>query len=548
MSKSILPLVRRLSIESKYSGLVRFEPNWAQQEFFETIDRQRANNKPVRIVTLKARQLGISTASEAAMFCAAITQEGSHGLVIAHETDISDHLMGMTRLFYDTFPYRSLYTARYLSRREIAFKETGSSLRIATAANMKVARGRTIQNAHLSETAFWDHPETIMLGLRQAIPQHKDTMILLESTANGVGNWFYDTWQAAVDNEIEFEPLFFPWWKEPTYTASFIGLPTSMIAMTGEERAMKRMGIDDDHLAWRRWAITNLADGNEESFSQEYPHTAESAFLASGTMVFPHEKLLGCYAHEEGARGMLQRDSDRVKFVPDRLGPLRVFRKPSAIRDHGKYFVAGDPTSTMHGDGSCAQVINRRTYEQVAVWHGRIDPVTFATVLADIGKWYNDAEIVTESTGPGYATIGALVANGYPNIWRSQVADKAPGKPAEMLGWSTNVKRKEWAVGYLLKLVIDGSLVIHDRRTYDEMRNYVSLPEGGYGPAEDRKGGYDDTVMALAIGCICNATTGPLMPYEGDDPTRHLRELMQEGGVMAPDARPGWESWGEESA
>ncbi len=537
---SILPLVSRLSIQSKNSGLVRFKPNWAQREFFETIDTQRASGRPVRIVVLKARQLGLSTASEAAMFCSAMTQPQSHGLVIAHETDISDHLMQMTRLYFDTFPYRSLFTPRYMSRREILWAETGSSIRIATAANMKSARGRTIHNLHASEVAFWDHPETIMLGLRQTIPNHRDTMMILESTANGVGNWFYDTWQAAVDNEIEFTPLFFPWWKHPEYTASFTGLPIKLIALDGEERALKAMGIDDDHLAWRRWAINNLADGNVESFSQEYPHTPESAFLASGSMVFPHEKLLGCFAQEEGVRGMLRRDSDKVLFVPDRLGPLRVFRKPSEVRDHGKYFVAGDPTYTMRGDGSAAQVINRRTYEQVAVWHGRTDPVSFATVLADLGTWYHEAELVTESTGPGYATIGALVEKGYPNMWRTQLADKSPGQASDVMGWATNVKRKEWAVGFLLKLVVDGSLVIHDRRTYDEMRNYVSLPEGGYGPA-DGTNGYDDTVMALAIACIANSTSGPLMPYEGDTPARHLRDMLEQ--AEAAEARPAWESW-----
>lgn len=524
--------MKRLSIRTKDLSIARVSPNWAQQEFLDTIERQSREGVPQRVIVLKARQLGMSTITGAVLFARSFVYPQSHSLVVAHENDASEYLFGMTHLFWETFPYKELYRPRYVSRREMSWYETGSSIRIATARNARAGRGRTIHALHGSEVAFWDQPEELMLGMRQTIPNKPGTLIVLESTANGVGNWFYDQWQAAVAGETEYVPLFFPWWKHPEYTASYCGLDARVREYDSEELLLKRLGCDDDHLGWRRWAIRNLADNNEERFHQEYPATPDEAFLATGTNVFPVQSLKKCYEPLPGIRGFLVRDGSRVKFQADRAGSMTMYRQPSADRDWGRYFVGGDPTHVTMGDNACAQVINRRTYEQVAVWHGKIDPMGFAEELAKLGKFYNDATLATEVTGPGYATIGRLVELDYPHLWRGRWADKNPGRIAESMGWSSSMKSKEWAIGWLLKLVVDQDLILHDRRTYEEMNNYITLPNGGYGNA----GGanyHDDTVMALAISCLCSSTEGPVVAYSG-----------QQGGNDFREPIPAWEQWG----
>jgi hypothetical protein len=266
---------------------------------------------------------------------------------------------------------------------------------------------------------------------------------------------------------------------------------------------------------------------------QEYPATPEEAFIASGTNVFPVETLKRCYEPKAGIKGFLRREGNRIEFLADRSGSLTIYRKPSSDLSWGKYFVGGDPTHTTMGDNACAQVINRRTYEQVATWNGKIDPMTFAEELAKLGAYYNHATISTEIEGPGYATIGRLVEIDYPHIWRNRWADKTPGKLSETMGWSTTFKRKEWAIGWLIKLIADLDITIHDAKTYDEMRNYITLPAGGYGPADNS--GYDDCVMALAIACICASTEGPLMGYDGPATST---------GESSLPVQPAWEEWG----
>lgn len=502
-------MVEKLSIRTKDVRIEPFKLNWAQKEVIQTVNDQFNAGKPVRIIVLKARQLGISTVTEALLFWWGFVYHHSYGLVLAHENEASEYLLSMTRLYWDTFPFSDLYTPKYVSRRELSWQETGSSLRIATAANTSAGRGRTINALHGSEVAFWDHPEELMLGMRQTVPNRHGSLIVLESTANGVGNYFYDAWDAAVAGESEFAPLFFPWWKHPEYCASATGLKVEVLSKLNEdERILKRLGADDDHLIWRRWAVRNLAGNDENLFMQEYPATPEEAFIATGTNVFPLEKLKKAYEPAAGLRGFLVREGAEVQFVPDSSGPLTVYKTPAKDSAWGRYFIGADPTHTTMGDNACAQVINSVTYEQVAMWHGKIDPMSFAEELAKLGTYYNSATISTEIEGPGYATIGRLVELDYPHIWHNRWADRAPGKLGETMGWSTTWKRKEWAIGWLIKLLADEDITLHNGTTFDEMRTYVTLDAGGYGPAND-KDGHDDCVMALAIACICNSTEGP---------------------------------------
>ena len=532
------PLIEKLSIRTKQQTVERFQPNWAQQQTLEVINDMYSRGVPVRVIVLKARQLGISTLAEALMFAWVMMHEQTYGLVIAHEIDASEYLLNMTKLYWETYPFKDLYTTKYVSRKELAWEETGSSIRIATAKNMRAGRSRTINAMHGSEIAFWDRPDEMMLGLRQTIPNQAKSMILLESTANGVGNWFYDTWQNAVSGDNDYRPLFFPWWEHHEYTAAASNLTRESVTNLDEdERILHRMGVDDDHLAWRRWAIRNLADSNIERFMQEYPSTPEEAFIASGTNVFPIQNLKMVYEPKAGVKGFLTRRGNYVEFTPDRSGSLTIYRKPSSDLSWGKYFIGADPTHTTMGDNACAQVINRRTYEQVAVWNGKIDPMTFAEELAKLGAYYNHATISTEVEGPGYATIGRLIEIDYPYIWRNRWADKTPGKISETMGWSTTWKRKEWAIGWLIKLIADRDMTIHDPQTYDEMRTYVPLPNGGYGPADGSGRSHDDCVMAMAIAGICASTEGPVHGYEGPMGSEEPHDALP--------ISPAWEEWNE---
>jgi hypothetical protein len=216
-------------------------------------------------------------------------------------------------------------------------------------------------------------------------------------------------------------------------------------------------------------------------------------------------------------------DGTHPRFVPEATGPLTIFKRPVSDDRTDRYFVGADPSMTISGDPACIQVINRSTMEQVAVWHGRIDPINFAKEMMLIGRYYNDAMLCPEVEGGGQATIACILTSGYPNIWQHRWADKAPGKVSISYGWATNWQRKQWCIGKLKSLIADGSVSVHDSKTYKQLRNYVVLPNGDMGNADRTI--HDDAVMAMAICVTASMTEGP---YIQDQPTDDIFDMFND--------------------
>src|SRR5260370_27213494 len=156
-------------------------------------------------------------------------------------------------------------------------------------------------------------------------------------------------------------------------------------------------------------------------------------------------------------------------------------------------------------------VITRSTMEQVAVWHGRIDPVSFAGEMIKLGYWYHRAMLCPEVSGGGQATIAAIIERDYPSIWQHRWADKSMSKVSQSLGWESSWKRKDWAIGRCCYLVGERAILIHDEMTFNQMRSFVTHKSGYQGSADTRV--HDDAVMALCIALTASGTEGP---YRGD--------------------------------
>lgn len=522
MPLRLRPLLRELTIQTKGLTTERFPIDgdfaWAQREFIDAIEAQYNAGKPVRLIVLKARQLGISTATEAVLFNWAFIHPGTNGLVIAHENEASAGLFEKTKTYWDTWPLKPYYTLKYATRRELSWVETRSHLKVATAKNVASGRGSTLHAVHASECAFYSDPDALMAGLNQTIPNKHGTIVILESTANGVGNWFHKTWQAAEHGESEYIPIFFPWWKHPEYA-----MPTPLTVkseLDAEERELLRIGASYENIAWRRWAITNRASGDLDYFMQEYPATAEEAFITTGRPIFAYSRLRECFAKEKGFRGVLHDlQNGHVKFVAEPSGNLVIFKAPRAgDTRQDRYFVSGDPSLVIEGDPACIQVINRKTFEQVAVWHGRCDPMTFADEMIRVGKFYNHATLCPEVEGGGQAAIATIINRGYPSIWMHRSPDRV-ARGFNAYGWSTNWQRKSWMIGVLNRMIVDRSLRVHDQITYDQLRDYVVRPNGEWGNSDPDV--HDDSVSALAIAVTASRADGPFIDEEDQRTTFH---------------------------
>jgi len=584
----LMPWLMELKILTKDLRLVPLSEvvNYAQLDFIGRCQRQLDTQGRIRICVLKARQLGISTIIEGIIFIFSMLQNDTNSLVISHEGKSAQGILKMTKRYWRTFIFKKFHDEEYAGRTQLSWADTRSNIEIATAKNVDAGRSSTIQCLHASEVGFWDDPETLMTGLRQAMPTFGTTALFLESTANGVGNWFHQVCTKARKGQSEFEFAFYPWHEHPEYTAAYLPPEDSgkyaLVDLDKEEQTLrKRFNLDDGRLIWRRYAIENLCQGDVSKFHQEYPSDPDEAFVSTGRNVFPLPSIVE-HAHlEHGRRGKLVRHKGRIEFFEDRDGWLTVYRPPSPDKEWGVYLIGADPTHTVAGDNACGQVINRRTLEQVAVYRRKTDPISFGKDMELVGLWYNEALIAPEKEGPGYATVGALVASNYPYVYQTQNVAKAPGHPGDTFGWSTNVATKHLAVSHLLRAIkdplasvagIEYGLVVHDEETAAEMRDYITTEDGkGYCNGDGSQ--FDDGVMALAIAITVHHIEPPVPAYVGRDPRQLPANVANRpvatdgsgpamrGGAAAPlhepererqpssdeepDKQAPWETWGQ---
>jgi hypothetical protein len=164
--------------------------------------------------------------------------------------------------------------------KELIFGAIDAGYKLATAGTDDVGRGNTSQLIHGSEFAFWRNPQKHLAGLGNTVADMDGTEIILESTANGVGNAFHLMWQDAEAGRGEYIAIFVPWFWQDEYRAQ----PSLDLELTDEERALQgAYGLDLWQLQWRRNKIISYGEGFEWLFKQEYPCCAAEAFQTSTT-------------------------------------------------------------------------------------------------------------------------------------------------------------------------------------------------------------------------------------------------------------------------
>ena len=264
-----------LKLRPKTGALVPFRFNAAQLKLHEAIEKQKAETGRVRVVCLKARQLGISTYIAARLFHRTITSPGLRTIIIGHERRTSSNLFQIVKRFYDNLPDDLKPAVGTSNAEELMFDRLDSGYIVSVATNEGSGRSATAQLLHASETAFWPDLEMQMASLMQTVPDIDGTEIILESTACGY-NAFHSQWRKAESGEGEFLPVFLPWTIDPDYRR-----PVSAdFFMDADEEALAELhGLDPEQINWRRSKIGQL--GSWQWFQQEYPLTASEAFISS---------------------------------------------------------------------------------------------------------------------------------------------------------------------------------------------------------------------------------------------------------------------------
>ena len=477
-------------IRDKNGNLVSLKFNYPQLEFYEKL-KESYGNRPSRFIVLKARQLGVSTFTEAFITFMTMFNPNTNSVIMAHLAESASSIFNMTRLFVNELPDAMRPQQKYSNAKEIVFDgDNGlkSSIRVMVASD--ATRGSTYKFAHLSEVAFWEHPEEALLALNQAVPMTDDSLIVMESTANGF-NYFYNLWQDAVNGRNDYTPLFFPWYVDPAYSRPYDGF-----SLTQYENDIKnRFNLTLDQLQWRRWCIANNCGGDEIKFRQEYPITPEEAFITSGTSIFNTELIL---EHMKSLpdpikRGYFNYDYDglhitNIQWRDDPLGYIKIYKDRTSANT-----VIGGDTAGEGSDFFVGQVLDSDGY-LCATLHHQFDEDLYVKQIYCLGAYYHSL-IAIESNFGTYPNR-ELQRLRYPTLYVRETFDSIQYDVQEKYGFKTTALTRPQIISELVEIVREHIEKINDRETLQEMLSFVRNKRGR---AEASEGTHDDLVMGLAI-------------------------------------------------
>ena len=491
-----------LKIKTKSGTVVPFRLNDAQRKLYAVAKRQQDAGKPVRLIILKARQLGFSTLTEGLIFHACATRRNTNALIVAHREDATANLFRMSKLFYDELPAPVKPMLRASNAQELVFENPSklrserearpglrSRIRCATAGGRGIGRSDTLQCVHLSEYAFWpdgaDGKASTLAGILQAVPSLPGTMVVIESTANGFED-FKERWDAAVAGENDFEPVFFAWFENPDYSMPVV--PGT--EWTPEERDLRdAYRLTDGQLQWRRWCIANNCGGSLDMFRQEYPASPGEAFLHSGTGVFDNEQIVLRLERLPSPAG--RGEFTDGEWTESETGAITLYELP----EEGVPYVLGGDTAGEGSDYFTAIVIDNVSGRIVAKLRQKYSEPEYVRQIYALGRFYNDALVAIETNFSTYPVM-KLQEMEYPNQYSREREDTYTRQMKKSYGFRTDRQSRPRAIANLVEVFSSHPEWFTDRELLEEMLTFCYNED--HRP-EALAGKHDDLVMGAAI-------------------------------------------------
>lgn len=432
---------RCLKIRAKTGSVIPFQMNRAQRYLHQRIEEQLKETGKVRVIGLKGRQQGFSTYVEARFYHKTSMRFGKRAAVMTHLQDSTDALFEMVKRYHEHCPAYLRPVTQTASAKELLFSAFDSGYNVATAGSKGIGRGRTIQYMHASELAFWKNAEDHFAGIGQTVPNERGTEIILESTANGVGNLFHGLWQDAERGKSEYIAIFVPWFWQEEYD---IQPPLGFVMDADESDYCEHYGLTAGQMFWRRLKTQNDFRGDVSLFDQEYPATPSLAF----------QRVAG------------------NPYIPS--GLVEKARKTEGVEARGAKIMGVDVAEYGEDDSALCKREGRVTYP-LQTWHGRGPMELVGLVAREADVWGPDI-INVDCTGIGSGVADRLIELGYP-VQRVHFGARAireeifKDRRAEMYG-----EAKEWLEDLPNVLPDDDVLageLSSPQYTYDSSRRLV---------------------------------------------------------------------------
>lgn len=541
---------------------VLFRLNRPQRKLIKRLEKMRKAGKPIRLILLKARQWGGSTAIQIYMAWLQLVHEvGLNSLIIAHQGTGSDEIKDMFDRMIKSYPVKMLHElGEAYAPNEPKMVGVGKSgnifrvpqrnckIKIGTAERPNSCRGGDYNLVHLSEVALWKEtdgkkPEDIVRSACSGILLRPYTMIVYESTPNGVGNFFHKEYLAAKKGLSQFEAMFVAWFKIEQYELPFANEAEkyAFAKKLFENRRNEEIKSDREEpgtYLWRLWEKGATLEAihwyvSERSkytthgdMASEYPSDDIEAFTYSGRKVFSSEDVeqfrSACRAPRwigeiYGSADEGEKAIEGLRFKKEADGRLFMWHDVERSDEEevtDRYLVVVDVCKghTKNADFADILVIDRLSMmdgeppEVAAEWHGHIDMDKLAWKATQVAAYYNNALLVIESntletnnTKGEAEYILTLIHEVYGRqlYARKQSAEDIRQGLPKKYGYHTNPLTKKVVI-YNLKVVIRERLYIErEEACLDEYLTYVETENNVF---EAMEGYHDDRLMTRAIG------------------------------------------------
>jgi len=547
---------------------MKFVLNKPQRKTLALLEEMRLNEKPIRMIILKARQWGGSTLVQMYMaWIQLVHREGLNSAIVAHQSSSAMNIRSMYSRMLKKYPpsllgldpSASLQLTPYGgSRTDVTISQNKQQVRdvvisIGSMQSPESVRGADIALAHFSEVGLWREtegktPEDVIQAISSSILEVPLTMDVMESTAKGENNLFHHEWLDAKNKRSKRVPVFIPWFEIELYTMPFkddkerrefayqlfVNREQTVYKSVREESGSYLYGL------WKKgasleaihWYIDKRRTyRSHDAMASEYPSDDDEAFAHSGQNVFDRDKVellrqSCCMPQYVGeVVGKVPSGPHALKdlrFVDDKMGSLKVWEMPDkSFRAKDRYIVATDVGGrSERADFSVILVLDRwwRTEGEgdvvVAEWHGHIRHDRLAWKMAQIAAFYNNALLVVESNtyetkdmdteGEHSAFILEQIGRTYRNMYARQ---STPDKIKK-------TRRKMWGFQtnvHTKALIIDNLITMIDDRLYtereeDALQEYRVYQRTEKGTLEAAEGYHDDRLMARAIGLYISQT------------------------------------------
>ena len=446
-------LIPALTIFNKEKARLNyFDLNEAQKELLETLSS--GHN---RILVVKARQLGISTLVRAWHFSQWLgaTQPLKLG-VVCHTREAAENLHNTDKTFLNNLPKALQPLMDKSTAKTIRSKSSGAELKAFTAGAQGGTRSYVFSMAHLSEFPFYENPEETLATILAAVG---DGQIVIESSPNMAGDLFNRLVVDALAGKNEWKVVFFPWTIHSVYTSSE---PPGKL--TEEEKVLKKSGLTDGQISWRRKQIGTLG---MDKFIREYPRTIEEAFRSGKTTSY----FWGDAAEE-------------IKGV--NLGTREDRKYKGAVNDSDRFIIGVDVSAGVGGDYSALSVIHTDTMQPV--FHklsNQITPRNWAAEILTVAQEYNNAKVIVEGNSYGAAVIEALKEWDYKNLYKT-----GDGKSFMTTG-ATRIRLFE----NMKQVIEDGIIVQADRDLLDQIKTCI----WSNGRPDHPEGSHDDLLFSTML-------------------------------------------------